>query len=242
MTKKRIVVVGGGAGGLGLVTRLGRTLGRQGKADVVLVDRSRTHLWKPLLHEVAAGSLDPGVDALAYRAHARANGYRFQLGAMCGLDRAQKQLQIAALHDDEGEQILPARSLEYDILVLAIGSDANDFGTPGVREHCIFLDQPQQAERFHTRLLNLALRVSTRQASQQQLNVAIVGGGATGVELSAELYNAVQQMQAYGVEHIDHSHLNITLLEAGERILPALPARRSTSWSSSVSPCGPAPG
>ena len=73
MTK--IVIVGGGAGGLELATRLGRKLGRKGKAQITLVDRNRTHLWKPLLHEVAAGSLDAGVDALSYQSQARHNAF-----------------------------------------------------------------------------------------------------------------------------------------------------------------------
>ena len=85
MTK--IVVVGGGAGGLELATKLGRKLGRSGKAQITLVDRNRTHLWKPLLHEVAAGSLDAGIDALGYQSHARNHGFEFQLGTLTNINR-----------------------------------------------------------------------------------------------------------------------------------------------------------
>jgi NADH dehydrogenase len=84
MTK--IVIVGGGAGGLELATRLGRKLGKKGKAQITLVDRNRTHLWKPLLHEVAAGSLDAGVDALSYQSQARHNAFEFQLGTLTDIN------------------------------------------------------------------------------------------------------------------------------------------------------------
>jgi NADH dehydrogenase len=67
--KTQIVVVGGGAGGLELVTRLGRTLSHH-EHDIILVDRNASHIWKPLLHEVAAGSLDANLDEVGYRGHA----------------------------------------------------------------------------------------------------------------------------------------------------------------------------
>src|SRR3989442_8346703 len=87
---QNIVVVGGGGGGLELATRLGDQLGRSGKALVTLVDSSRTGLWKPLLHEVAAGSLDPHRHSLDYIAQARRHHFHFRLGRMDGLDRKKK--------------------------------------------------------------------------------------------------------------------------------------------------------
>jgi len=75
---KKIVIVGGGAGGLELATQLGKKLGRGKKAKITLVDRNHSHLWKPLLHEVATGSLDEGVDALSYLAHARNHDFLLQ--------------------------------------------------------------------------------------------------------------------------------------------------------------------
>lgn len=222
----RIVVVGGGAGGLELVTQLGRKLGRKGKAKVTLVDRNRTHLWKPLLHEVATGSLDAGIDALSYRSHAANHGFEFQLGEMSTLDRESKTIELSAIHEDDIE-VMPARTLEYDILVMAIGSVSNDFGTPGVKDHCIFLDNPQRAHLFHRRMLNRFLRYSLTKQSEEKVRVAIVGAGATGVELSAELYNAAEQMANYGVPHVNKESLEVTLVEAGDKILPALPTRIS---------------
>ncbi|WP_042860206.1 NAD(P)/FAD-dependent oxidoreductase [Dickeya sp. NCPPB 3274] len=226
---KKIVIVGGGAGGLELATSLGHKLGRKKKAEITLVDRNHSHLWKPLLHEVATGSLDDDMDALSYLAHARNHHFNFQLGMMTDLDREQRTVQLAEIRGEQGELLVAARSLPYDILVVALGSTSNDFGTPGVKDHCIFLDNPKQARRFHNEMLNLFLKFSASQGQQEKVNIAIVGGGATGVELSAELHNAVKQLHSYGFDSLSNQALNVTLVEAGERILPALPPRISAA-------------
>ncbi|MGM3160079.1 NAD(P)/FAD-dependent oxidoreductase [Dickeya undicola] len=226
---KKIVIVGGGAGGLELATSLGHKLGRKKKVEITLVDRNHSHLWKPLLHEVATGSLDDDMDALSYLAHARNHYFNFQLGMMTDIDREQRTVQLAEIRGDQGELLVAARSLPYDILVVALGSTSNDFGTPGVKDHCIFLDNPKQARRFHNEMLNLFLKFSASQGQQEKVNIAIVGGGATGVELSAELHNAVKQLHSYGFDSLSNQALNVTLVEAGERILPALPPRISAA-------------
>ena len=226
---EKIVIIGGGAGGLELATQLGHKLGRKKKAEIILVDRNHSHLWKPLLHEVATGSMDEGIDALSYLAHARNHGFQFQLGSLMQINRENKTLELAEIRDAEGALLVPQRELAYDRLVIALGSTSNDFGTPGVKDHCIFLDNPHQARRFHNEMLNLFLRFSASEGSLEKVNIAIVGGGATGVELSAELYNAVKQLHSYGYKGLDSSSLNVTLVEAGERILPALPPRISAA-------------
>jgi NADH dehydrogenase len=231
--RHRILVVGGGAGGLELATRLGDRLGRRGLARVTLVDRGRTHLWKPLLHQVAAGSMDLNDHALDYLAQARWHGFEFQLGQMDGLERASRRIWLAPLMDPEtGAQVLPRRSLDYDTLVIAVGSHTNDFGTPGAAQHAIALDTPEQAERFRTRLLNACLRANAQAAAlaPEQLHVAIIGAGATGVELSAELHNTTRELVAFGLDRIvPERDLKITLVEAAPRILPALPERLSAA-------------
>ncbi|MCW2254300.1 NADH dehydrogenase [Providencia alcalifaciens] len=229
LSQPKIVIVGGGAGGLELATRLGRKLGRKKRAEITLVDRNPSHLWKPLLHEVATGSLDDGVDALSYLGHARHNAFNFQLGSLTQIDRDNKKIILGELRDKNAELLVPEREIDYDILVMALGSTSNDFGTQGVKEHCIFLDNPQQAHRFHDEMLNLFLRYSVRDNAEEKVNIAIVGAGATGVELSAELYNAVEQLTSYGFKGLDTDALNVTLVEAGERILPALPPRISSA-------------
>lgn len=223
----RIVIVGGGAGGLELATRLGRSLGRRGQARILLVDANLTHIWKPLLHEVAAGSLNSSENELNYVAQAKWNHFEFQLGRMIGLDRARKRIRLAATFDDNGAELLPERELPYDSLVIAVGSTTNDFGTPGAAEHCLFLDTRAQAERFHRQLLNHYLRAHAGQAEDQGISVAIVGAGATGVELAAELHHAARELAAYGLDSIRPENMRITLIEAGPRVLPALPERIS---------------
>ncbi|HXF67502.1 MAG TPA: NAD(P)/FAD-dependent oxidoreductase [Burkholderiales bacterium] len=226
----RIVIVGGGAGGLELATRLGDTLGRKGRAHVTLVERFRTHLWKPLLHEVAAGSLDLDEHDLDYLAQARWHHFRFQLGSMDGLDRARRVILVAPTHDEEGRELIARREIAYDTLVIAVGSQTNDFGTPGAREHAISLDTHQQAETFHRRLVNACIRANAQSAplAAHQLKVAIIGAGATGVELAAELHKSTRELIAYGFDRIDPERdIHLTLIEAAPRILPAVPERLS---------------
>jgi NADH:ubiquinone reductase (H+-translocating) len=227
-----IVVVGGGASGLELVTRLGRTLGRKGRLRVTLVERTRTHLWKPLLHAVAAGSMDPGEHEVNLLAQAHWNNFGYRLGAMTGLDRARKQVLLAAVHDDEGREITPPSSIGYDTLVMAVGSVTNDFGTPGAAEHAVPLETPEQAVRFNHRLINACIRAQTQTGPVRpgQLHVAIIGAGATGTELAAELHHTSRQLVAFGLDRIDPAKdIRIILIEAAPRILPALPERISAA-------------
>lgn len=229
MTEK-IVVVGGGAGGLELATQLGRSLGRSGKAEVLLVDRNSTHVWKPLLHEVASGALDSRLAELDYRGQGARSDFRFIVGTLEAVDKDSKTITLAAI-EEEGEEVLAPRTLTYDKLILSVGSVTADFGTPGVADHCYFLDSTAQADAFHHHLLNEFLRVNQalEDGHDVTLDVAIVGGGATGVELAAELVHSVSLLSIYGLGHLTRDRLNITLVEAGKRLLPALPERLSQS-------------
>ena len=145
----RIVIVGGGAGGLELTTQLGDKLGRKGRAEITLVDHARTHIWKPLLHEIAAGSMDTGRHELPFQAQGHWHGFRYRYGEMIGIDRTNKRVHLAATHDEDEREITPDRCFSYDTLVIAIGSVSSDFGTPGVKEHAFMLDTPEQAEKFN---------------------------------------------------------------------------------------------
>ncbi len=226
--KTQIVIVGGGAGGLELARRLGHRFGRK-RHDIILVDKNRTHIWKPLLHEVAAGSLDANLDEVGYRSHCHRWGYRYFFGALEAIDTENRRVVIAPLLDEDGSELVARHEIRFDYLVLAMGSVTNDFGTKGARENCIFLDDREQADRFRNKLLNHCLRVSRTLArdpsEDSRVRVAIVGGGATGVELAAELYNAAAALRYYGLEVFDEKRLDVTLIEAGQRILPALPEK-----------------
>ena len=226
----RIVVVGGGAAGLELVTRLGNTLGKTGRAQVTLVEKGRTHLWKPLLHSVAAGSLDRSQHELNYLAQAHWHHFTYRFGEMVGLDREKREVLLGATKDDEGRQITPPSSVPYDTLILSIGSVTNDFGTPGAAQFAVPLETLEQASRFHRRLVNACLRANSQAEPVRpgQLHVAIIGAGATGTELAAELHRTVRAVVAYGLTRIDPERdIRIRLVEAAPRILPALPERIS---------------
>jgi NADH dehydrogenase len=226
----RIVVLGGGAAGMELVTRLGNRLGRRGRAAITLVDSARSHLWKPLLHSVAAGGIDPDEHAVNYLAQARWHGFRYHLGEVIGLDRAKREVHLAATFDEEGNEITPPRPVGYDTLVIAIGSVTNDFGTPGVAQHAVPLETTAQAERFNRRLVNAYIRAQTQEGPVRpgQLDVAIVGAGSTGTELAAELSRTTRELIAYGLDRIDPERdVRIVLIEGAERILPGLPERIS---------------
>ena len=234
----KIVVVGGGAGGLELATKLGKKLGKHKQAHVTLIDRNTTHIWKPLLHEIAVGTMDEGVDAVSYRGHAINNHFYFRVGTLVDIDRNNKQVVLAPMTDDEGVEFLPSTRIYYDYLVIALGSISNDFNTAGIKEHCIFLDSPTQAHKFRKKLLNLLLRIQRLPSSNSEVRIAIVGAGATGVELSAELHHAVAEIYNYGFDEVSTSQLKVTLIEAGARILPALPERISASAQSELEKMG----
>jgi len=231
-----IVIVGGGAGGLELATTLGDRLGRRrgkGRAQTVLVDQHASHIWKPLLHEVAAGSMDPNTHQLAYAAQALWHDFEFQQGALLGLDRAQRRIRVGAVVGEDGIEVLPPRELHYDTLVLAVGSVTNFFGVPGTAEHALALDTAAEADRFRRRLLAACMRAESRgqpaEGARPTVSVAIIGAGATGVELSAELRNTAEVLSAYGLHDLDpRRDIRIHIVEAGPRVLPALPQRVST--------------
>ncbi|HMR31642.1 MAG TPA: NAD(P)/FAD-dependent oxidoreductase [Geminicoccaceae bacterium] len=228
MAGKQIVIVGGGAGGLVLATKLGNRLGRAGLAEIVLVDANLTHVWKPLLHEIAAGTLIPAEDAVFYLGHARSHGFRFVQGEMARLGRGAKEVVLAPVPGIDGHGVVPERRVGYDTLVLALGSVSNDFGVPGVQEHCVFLDGQRQAENLQQRILYDCLQAQAvaGHGERQPLRIAIIGAGATGVELAAELHRSTRQLVSYGLDRIDPDRdVELTLIEAAPRVLPALPEK-----------------
>ena len=227
--KQRIVVVGGGAGGLELVVRLARKLRRQDDVEVVLVDRHPSHIWKPLFHEVATGSMDSYHDEAAYRSLARKHRFTFVLGPVEGIDLDAQTLEIGQVEDELGRVMLPGRTLGYDRLVVAVGSHSNDFGIPGVKEWARQLDSREQAERFHKRFVAELNRVNSLGTPDAELAVVIVGGGATGVELAADMHNVVRRLQEFGYEHFSRDRLSVCIIEAAPGLLPRLPARIGAS-------------
>ena len=228
----RIVVVGGAGGGLELATKLGKRYRKRDDIEVTLVDRSHSHLWKPLLHEVAAGTLNSNEDELSYLAHAHWGGYQFRLGAFKDLDRHRKTITIAASSDAEGSEYIPERILPYDTLVIAIGSVTNDFAVDGITRHCSFLDARDEADVFHQHLVRTCYLANAQSEPVRpgQLHIAIAGAGATGVELAAELDYSITALVGFGLDKINIKRdLWIHLIEGSDRVLPELPERVSSA-------------
>ena len=224
----RIVIVGGGAAGIELSTLLAKA--NHKKHEIILVEPETDHYWKPRLHEIAAGTFDRELDSVCYFTHGAINGYQHYQAAMTDINREDKMLVVRR---NDGTQAM----VKYDYLVVAVGAVSNDFNTTGARDNCIFLDSPEQAHRFRSEMNNQFMKLHANK-DQKTVDIAIVGAGATGVELSAELHNAVQELHNYGFGDLDSSRLNINLVEAGERILPALPPRISQAAHNELTKLG----
>ncbi|MDD4914632.1 MAG: NAD(P)/FAD-dependent oxidoreductase [Methylococcales bacterium] len=225
----KIVIVGGGAAGLELATHLGHNLGKTGRAEVTLLDASSTHIWKPLLHEVASGTLAEA-EEIEYLAQAHRNHFRFRLGRMEGLNRTAKEIYISPTLNEQGVELIPRRTFKYDTLVLAVGSVSNTFGIKGVDRHCMFIDTTAQAYRFQKHLVEsyyIKSYAGQNSLKDKPLSIVIVGAGATGVELSAELHEVTKLLATYGLE--DSDKVKITIIEAATQLLPALPPRLSAA-------------
>lgn len=214
----RVVIVGGGVAGLEIASALGK-LRDPHTASVTLVDADSAHVWKPMLHTIAAGTRDLAQQQTTYLAQATDARFAYQPGAMEGLDRARKEIILSAICAPDGREMVPARRIGYDKLVIAVGSGANDFGTPGVLEHCYMIDSRRKADDFNR---EIRLRMVRGMTEGETLQVAIVGAGATGVELAAELVQLSESAEAYGALG-RAAKFRIVLIEAGPRILPSFP-------------------
>ncbi len=226
---ERIVVVGGGAGGLELVVKLGRKLRRTPDVEVVLIDKNDTHIWKPLFHEVATGSMNSYHDEASYRMLARKHGFGFTLGQVTGIDLQSRQITLARVEDEEGRQMLPGRTLEYTQLIASVGSLSNDFGIEGVSDFSRQLDSREQAERFHRSFTAQLHRANADAQPRRSLSVVIVGGGATGVELAADMHNVASRLREYGFDEFSNDRLSVSVIEAAPGLLPRLPERIGVS-------------
>ena len=237
----KIVIVGGGAGGLELATRLGKAYGRGNKVIVTLVDKNRTHIWKPKLHEIASGSMDFGDHEVDYMAQAHWNHFTFRIGELKGMDRTNKTIDLFPYLDSDGSPVTPIQQIEYDTLVVCVGSLSNDFGTQGVKEFALKLETQHDAKQFHSKMVNACIRAHHQKEviHKRQLHVAIIGAGATGVELAAELHRTTREVVAFGLDRIDpEKDIKVSLIEAAERILPALQPRFSLATEDLIKKLG----
>ncbi|MFI4847405.1 MAG: NAD(P)/FAD-dependent oxidoreductase [Candidatus Makana argininalis] len=224
---KKIVIIGGGIAGLKLSTNLGIKFKKNENISITLIDKNSNYLWKPLLHEVASGSINENINSLNYLYHAKNNYFKFEIGKMIDIDRINKKILLGEIIGNNGILISKERIVFYDILVISIGSESNDFNIKGVKENCKFLDDIQQAKNINRYIINIFNKFYFKNKKKQNIKISIIGGGATGVELSAEILNTFNEFQKYKLNNFNNNSLQINLLEASKNILPSLPNKIS---------------
>ncbi|MFI4853203.1 MAG: NAD(P)/FAD-dependent oxidoreductase [Candidatus Makana argininalis] len=218
---KKIVIIGGGIGGLKLSTNLGKKFKKNKQISITLIDKNPNYLWKPLLHEVASGSIDENIHSLNYLYHAKNNHFKFEVGTMIDIDRINKNILLGEIIDNNGILISKKRKILYDILVISVGSTSNDFNIKGVKENCKFLDDINQAKNINKDIINIFNKFYFNNKNKKKIKISIIGGGATGVELSSEILNTFNEFKKYKSNKFSNKLLKITLLEAGKNILPS---------------------
>ncbi|MDE3113567.1 MAG: NAD(P)/FAD-dependent oxidoreductase [Chloroflexota bacterium] len=214
--RPRVLILGGGFGGLHLVRHLERRL-RHGEADVALVDRSNYSLFSPLLYQVATGELPPHAVAYPLRVPLARAGFRFVRSEVEAIDVEARTVRTA-----DGD-------LPYDLLVIALGSETNDYGIPGVSEHAVSLKWMEDGRRVRHRILSTfesAAIERNAEKRREMLSFVVAGAGPVGVELSASMRDLMDHTLRWIYPTIDFRHEpSITLIDGADRILPAMDAR-----------------
>lgn len=222
LQQANIVIVGGGVAGMEIATQLGHRLGKANKAHITLIDKDSSHIWKPILHKIAAGTNDLSQQQVSFVAHASQHHFTYSPGEMSSIDRTNKLIHLEAITMLDGSVSVAKRTIPYDILIMAVGSCANDFNIPGIADYCYFIDSRIQARSFN-RLVRMHLFRCAM--NNNPLTVSVIGGGATGVELVAELAQLVEIAESYRFDLNKKIHIN--LIEHGPRVLAAFPERIS---------------
>ena len=216
MTRARVVVVGAGFGGLWAARALAR---EAPDADILLIDRNNYHTFFPLLYQVAAAELAPSDIAYPVRSILRRTpNVRFRMAEVRALHLGARMVETAA------------ERIPYDHLVLALGSEPNDFGVPGAAENAFFLRWLDDAVPLRQQVLacfEAAVDEKDPARRRQLLTFVIVGGGPTGVEFAGALAELVHGPATRDYVGIPRDEPRIVLLEATERVLRSMPARLS---------------
>lgn len=219
---KSIVVIGAGAGGLELGVSLAKKYRKNKMYKVILVDKEKTHIWKPHLHEVAAGKIDSHYEQVDYLNLASKFGFEFIWGEMSQLNKETKTITLKPKFNNVGEEFLPERTLTYYNLVIAVGSTSNDFNTPGVKEHSFSLDDLNSANSFHETMLEKVLQKEYQKIECDNFSVVIIGGGATGCELASQLFESTDQLSKFGLQKLKNKPIKITVINAADQLLPGM--------------------
>ena len=207
--KKRVVIVGGGLGGL----RLAEDLYGSGM-QVVLIDKNNFHQFPPLIYQIASAGIDPSSISFPFRQIFRKRkDFYFRMAEARMVDTEKKILQTSI------------GKIDYDYLVLAAGATTNFFGNKNIEEWAIPMKTVPEAMGLRNALLSnfeRALTCATEEERQELLNVVIVGGGATGVEIAGALSEMKRYVIPYDYPDMDSSLMHLYLIEAGDRLLAGL--------------------
>lgn len=215
--KRKIVILGGGSGGLELAARLSDNAA----LSVTLVDKVGAHIWKPRLHEFAAGTVNSTLSEISFYMIATMRGFRFEQGSVTAIDRTTKRVHLAPIHVGDRREMAAGRSIAYDTAVIALGGVTADFGTAGVAENAVRLDAKADADAFRERFV--ALMIHARE-TKQTAHVVIVGSGATGTELAAHLRLSERAFFERPSAVAQTKLLDLTILEAAPEFMPGADA------------------
>ena len=215
--KRKILVLGGGSGGL----ELAAALSNNSALVVTLVDRVSSHIWKPRLHEFAAGTVNSTLTEISFYMLAKMRGFRFEQGSVVSIDRGAKRVQLAAVTSSTGQIMAPGRSVSYDTCVIALGGITADFGIPGVLDHAVRLDAKVDADAFRERFVGLMINA---RESGKPAHIVIVGSGATGTELAAHLRVSEQAFFERPATRPQAKLLDLTILEGAPELMPGADA------------------
>src|SRR4030088_2912982 len=203
----RVIVLGGGFGGLSAVRRLKRA-----PVEVILIDRRNFHLFQPLMYQIATGSLSPGEIAAPLRGVlSRQKNTQVLLGEVSDIDPAAKKVHL-----------LDGATFRYDSLIVATGSQTSYYGNDAWREWAPSLKSVEEATAIRHKILyafERAERASSSVEAQAWLTFVIVGAGATGIELAGALAEIARETLRHDFRHINPTEARIILMEGGPRIL-----------------------